>query len=40
LAIWGYTCAMELLFVACLVISLAGQTLERQFGSPARTPRR
>ncbi|MGA8195664.1 MAG: amino acid ABC transporter permease [Acetobacteraceae bacterium] len=40
LAIEGYTFAMGLFFVACLVISLAGQTLERQFGSAARTPRR
>jgi general L-amino acid transport system permease protein len=40
LAIEGYTFAMALFFVACLVISLAGQTLERQFGSAANTPRR
>lgn len=40
LAMEGYTFAMVLFFVACLVISLIGQTLERQFGSAARTPRR
>ena len=40
LAMEGYTFAMGLFFVACLAISLAGQTLERQYGSAARTPRR
>jgi general L-amino acid transport system permease protein len=40
LALEGYTFAMGLFFVACLAISLAGQTLERQYGSAARTPRR
>ena len=40
LAMEGYTFAMVLFFVACLVISLIGQTLERQFGSAARIPRR
>ncbi|MEJ0016685.1 MAG: amino acid ABC transporter permease [Acetobacteraceae bacterium] len=40
LAMEGYTFAMVLFFAACLVISLIGQTLERQFGSAARTPRR
>jgi len=36
----GYTFAMLLFFVACLVISLIGQVLERRFGSAARAPRR
>jgi general L-amino acid transport system permease protein len=40
LAIEGYTFAVGLFFVTCLVISLAGQTLERQFGNAARTPQR
>jgi general L-amino acid transport system permease protein len=40
LAVEGYTFAMVLFFVACLVISLIGQTLERQFGSASRNPRR
>ena len=40
LAMEGYTFAMVLFFVACLVISLIGQMLERRFGSAARTPRR
>ncbi|MBN8927612.1 MAG: hypothetical protein BGO51_12650 [Rhodospirillales bacterium 69-11] len=40
LAMEGYTFAVVLFFFACLVISLAGQTLERRFGSASRTPRR
>jgi general L-amino acid transport system permease protein len=40
LAMEGYTFAVLLFFAACLVISLAGQVLERRFGSAARTPRR
>jgi general L-amino acid transport system permease protein len=40
LAMEGYTFAMALFFVACLVISLIGRTLERQYGSAARAPRR
>jgi len=40
LAFEGYTFAMVLFFVACLVISMTGQVLERRFGSAARTPRR
>jgi general L-amino acid transport system permease protein len=40
LAMEGYTFAVLLFFVACLAISLAGQVLERRFGSAARTPRR
>ncbi len=40
LAMEGYTFAVLLFFLACLVISLAGQVLERRFGSAARIPRR
>jgi general L-amino acid transport system permease protein len=40
LAMEGYTFAMGLFFVACLAISLAGQTLERRYGSAARAPQR
>jgi general L-amino acid transport system permease protein len=40
LAMEGYTFAVFLFFVACLMISLAGQVLERRFGSAARMPRR
>jgi general L-amino acid transport system permease protein len=39
LAMEGYTFAMLLFFVTCLIISLAGQVLERQFGN-AGSPRR
>jgi hypothetical protein len=35
----GYTFAVFLFFVACLMISLAGQVLERRFGSAVRMPR-
>jgi general L-amino acid transport system permease protein len=40
LAIEGYTFAVLLFFIACLMISLAGQVLERRFGSAAHLPRR
>ena len=40
LAMEGYTFAVFLFFIACLVISMIGQTLEQRFGSAARAPRR
>lgn len=40
LAMEGYTFAVILFFFMCLLISLAGQTLERRFGSAARSPQR
>lgn len=40
LAMEGYTFAALLFFGACMLISLAGQVLERRFGSAAVAPRR
>jgi general L-amino acid transport system permease protein len=40
LAMEGYTFAAVLFFGACMLISLAGQVLERRFGSAAVAPRR